>query len=73
MTDAERFAVLKRAAWDSGDYDLLDFYSRIEGELKALRLVGAVAGRVYNDPDDFWNALHDAIADAGLLDTGEPE
>lgn len=67
MTDAERFAALKRAAWDIADFDLLDFYSRIEYDLKALRLIGAVAGRVYNDPDDFWNALHDAITDAGLM------
>lgn len=76
MTEAERLNALKRAAWNTGDLDLYDFYSRLGCELGRLRIVGKMVVSIYQKAgysDDNWQALFEALSDAGLLDDGSED
>jgi hypothetical protein len=71
MNEAERMAALKLAAWEARDLELFTFYNRLESELGWLRTVGRVVASIYQKGgfgDEEWNALFDALFDAGLLD-----
>lgn len=70
MVEQERLNALKRAAWESHDLELFEFYIGIERELERLRVIGRIVAAFYQhvSGDDAWNDLFNALADAGLLD-----
>jgi len=66
-------ADLKLRARGDMDMQAYAFYSNVEREIEALRAVGSIAARLYNDASDeeAWNALYEAISDAGLLEESD--
>jgi hypothetical protein len=69
LSEAERFAGLRRQAWDEGDFDLLNFYNKVEGDLRALRVLGLQMRSMWSKGfnDEQWQVLFEAMADAGML------
>lgn len=62
---------LTKQAFAAGDVDLADFYLATDRELTILRALGKVVGRMYQKGglnDENWQALFEALSDAGLLD-----
>ncbi len=74
MNEEERLQTLLNAAWNTEDVPLVDFYLKIQRDLKNLREVGEHAARIWTDhsDEDAWDKLYDALLTAGLLDTEEP-
>jgi hypothetical protein len=75
MPEQERFAELKRQAWEDRDLDLFEFYSSLEYELKCMRAVGRACAGLWRHGgnDATWNAMFEALSDAGLLVAEEAE
>ena len=69
MNQAEYIQALKRAAWDNHDLALFEFYNHLEYDLQRLRAVGRAIAGLYEKggSDATWNALFEALFDAGLL------
>lgn len=59
----------QRAAWDARDLDTFGLYHAIEMEITELRIVGRAVASLYKNTsnEDAWNALYEALSDAGLL------
>jgi len=66
----ERLEALKRAAWDERDFDTVDLYTQLLSDRKLFRAVGLIIAALYKNTgdEDVWNALHDALFDASLLE-----
>lgn len=74
MNETQRIVALKREAWDARDFELFEFYNHIEYELKRLRAVGRAVAHLYQNAGNneaAWNAIFEALMDAGLLDDSE--
>lgn len=68
-----QIAALRQQANETNNFADYLFYAAIERSIAQLRAIGQIAARIYHDHSDeaAWEALYEALSDAGLLDTDE--
>lgn len=72
VEDKEMLDKLKeyqRLAWEDRNMEFVDFYISIERRLRELIVVGKAIGSLYHNTsdDNAWNAMYEALSDAGLI------
>lgn len=78
MTTKQILSLLKerqKRAFDDRDFEEFNFLTDLESRIRSAAIVGkAIAGLYKNTSDDnAWNAMYEALSDAGLLDEEEDE